>query len=61
MFAVLPFCNPGFTGGAGRFPQISGLAVTFSCNGIPPVVSGMWMEDVGWDGRHPHSNPYRRH
>ncbi len=26
----------------GRFPQISGLRVTFACNGTTPVVTGMW-------------------
>ena len=37
-----PFCFPGFTGGTGRFPQVSGLKVTFACNGTTPVVTGMW-------------------
>jgi len=35
-----PFCNPAIS--TGRFPQISGLKVTFSCNGTAPVVTGMW-------------------
>ncbi|HKQ24694.1 MAG TPA: 5'-nucleotidase C-terminal domain-containing protein [Burkholderiales bacterium] len=26
----------------GRFPQISGMRVTFTCNGLAPVVTGMW-------------------
>ncbi|GAP12529.1 5'-nucleotidase/2',3'-cyclic phosphodiesterase [Longilinea arvoryzae] len=47
-----PFCYPGFTGGTGRFPQISGLAVTFSCNGTTPVVTGMWRTPTGMGGTH---------
>ena len=45
-----PFCNPGFSGGTGRFPQISGLKVTFACNGITPVVTGMWKTPQGING-----------
>ncbi len=47
-----PFCDPGFTGGTGRFPQISGLAVTFACSGITPVVTGMWRTPDGMAGTH---------
>ena len=36
-----PFCQPGFAGGTGRFPQISGLKVQFHCDGIVPVVDSM--------------------
>jgi 2',3'-cyclic-nucleotide 2'-phosphodiesterase (5'-nucleotidase family) len=37
-----PFCEPGFAGGTGRFPQISGLKVQFHCNGTTPVIDGLW-------------------
>ena len=30
--------RPDFAGGTGRFPQISGLKVTYTCNGTTPVV-----------------------
>lgn len=42
-----PFCDPGFAGGTGRFPQVSGLKVQFHCNGITPVVDGMWKAPDG--------------
>jgi 2',3'-cyclic-nucleotide 2'-phosphodiesterase (5'-nucleotidase family) len=42
-----PFCDPGFTGGTGRFPQISGLKVQFHCEGTTPVVDGMWKAPEG--------------
>ncbi len=45
-----PFCQPGFAGGTGRFPQISGLKVTFHCVGITPVVDGMWKTPNGIGG-----------
>jgi 2',3'-cyclic-nucleotide 2'-phosphodiesterase (5'-nucleotidase family) len=45
-----PFCDPGFTGGTGRFPQVSGLKVTFACNGTTPVVTGMWKTPQGIGG-----------
>jgi hypothetical protein len=37
-----PFCHPAFPGGTGRFPQVSGLRVRFSCNGVTPSIVGMW-------------------
>jgi 2',3'-cyclic-nucleotide 2'-phosphodiesterase (5'-nucleotidase family)/predicted AlkP superfamily phosphohydrolase/phosphomutase len=43
-----PFCNP--TIATGRFPQVSGLKVTFSCNGTVPVVKGMWKAPDGPTG-----------
>jgi len=43
-----PFCNPLIA--TGRFPQISGLKVTFACNGITPVVTGMWKTPQGIGG-----------
>ena len=45
-----PFCDAAFTGGTGRFPQISGLHVTFACNGTTPVVTGMWKTPQGIGG-----------
>ncbi len=45
-----PFCFPAIAGGTGRFPQISGLKVTFTCNGTTPVVTGMWKTPQGIGG-----------
>jgi 2',3'-cyclic-nucleotide 2'-phosphodiesterase (5'-nucleotidase family) len=45
-----PFCDPNFLGGTGRFPQVSGLKVTFECNGTTPVVTGMWKTPEGIGG-----------
>jgi 2',3'-cyclic-nucleotide 2'-phosphodiesterase (5'-nucleotidase family) len=45
-----PFCDPAFTGGTGRFPQVSGLRVTFECSGTTPVVTGMWKTPDGIGG-----------
>ncbi len=42
-----PFCDVGFAGGTGRFPQISGLKVEFHCNGTTPVVDAMWKAPDG--------------
>jgi len=47
-----PACDPAFTGGTGRFPQISGLAVTYTCSGTLPVVTGMWKTPDGMGGVH---------
>ena len=44
-----PACDPSFAGGTGRFPQISGLRVTYTCNGMTPVVTGMWKTPEGID------------
>jgi 2',3'-cyclic-nucleotide 2'-phosphodiesterase (5'-nucleotidase family) len=43
-----PFCNPAIA--TGRFPQVSGLKVTFHCNGTTPVVDGMWKTPAGIGG-----------
>lgn len=43
-----PFCDPGIP--TGRFPQISGMKVTFTCNGTSPVVTGMWKAPNGVGG-----------
>jgi 2',3'-cyclic-nucleotide 2'-phosphodiesterase (5'-nucleotidase family) len=45
-----PACDPNFTGGTGRFPQVSGLRVTYTCNGTTPVVTGMWKTPEGIGG-----------
>jgi 2',3'-cyclic-nucleotide 2'-phosphodiesterase (5'-nucleotidase family) len=45
-----PFCDPGFAGGTGRFPQVSGLKVQFHCNGTTPVVDAMWKAPDGVGG-----------
>jgi 2',3'-cyclic-nucleotide 2'-phosphodiesterase (5'-nucleotidase family) len=45
-----PACDPAFVGGTGRFPQISGLKVTYTCNGTTPVVTGMWKTPQGISG-----------
>jgi len=43
-----PACNSAIA--TGRFPQISGLAVTYACNGTTPVVTGMWRAPDGPGG-----------
>lgn len=43
-----PACNPAIA--TGRFPQISGIKVTFTCNGTTPVVTGMWKTPEGIAG-----------
>jgi 2',3'-cyclic-nucleotide 2'-phosphodiesterase (5'-nucleotidase family)/predicted AlkP superfamily phosphohydrolase/phosphomutase len=43
-----PVCNSQIA--TGRFPQVSGLKVTFTCNGLTPVVTGMWKTPQGING-----------
>jgi 2',3'-cyclic-nucleotide 2'-phosphodiesterase (5'-nucleotidase family) len=43
-----PVCDPAIA--TGRFPQVSGLRVTFSCNGTTPDVTGMWLAPTGPQG-----------
>ncbi len=43
-----PFCNVAIA--TGRFPQVSGLRVTFTCNGTTPVITGMWKTPDGATG-----------
>ncbi len=43
-----PACNPEVA--TGRFPQISGARVTFTCEGATPVVTGMWTTPEGMGG-----------
>ena len=45
-----PACDPAFAGGTGRFPQVSGLRATYTCNGTTPVVTGMWKTPAGIGG-----------
>jgi 2',3'-cyclic-nucleotide 2'-phosphodiesterase (5'-nucleotidase family) len=35
-----PACNVAIA--TGRFPQLSGMRATYTCNGTTPVVTGMW-------------------
>jgi 2',3'-cyclic-nucleotide 2'-phosphodiesterase (5'-nucleotidase family) len=37
-------------GGTGRTPQISGLKITFHCNGTVPVIDGVWKAPDGPSG-----------
>ncbi|HEX2363296.1 MAG TPA: 5'-nucleotidase C-terminal domain-containing protein [Jiangellaceae bacterium] len=43
-----PACNTAIA--TGRFPQISGLTATYTCNGTTPVVTGMWKAPDGPSG-----------
>lgn len=43
-----PVCNAAIA--TGRFPQVSGLKATFTCNGTTPVVTGMWKTPEGMGG-----------
>ena len=43
-----PSCNPAIA--TGRFPQVSGLKITYACNGTTPVVTGMWKAPQGVGG-----------
>ena len=43
-----PKCNPAIA--TGRFPQISGLKAQYHCNGLVPVVDGMWKAPDGVSG-----------
>jgi 2',3'-cyclic-nucleotide 2'-phosphodiesterase (5'-nucleotidase family) len=43
-----PVCDPAIH--TGRFPQVSGLKVTFACSGTTPVVTGMWKAPDGPSG-----------
>jgi 2',3'-cyclic-nucleotide 2'-phosphodiesterase (5'-nucleotidase family) len=48
-----PACNPAFPGGTGRFPQVSGLKITYTCTILPPgagstpVLTGLWKAPDG--------------
>jgi 2',3'-cyclic-nucleotide 2'-phosphodiesterase (5'-nucleotidase family) len=43
-----PVCNVAIA--TGRFPQISGLKATYTCNGTTPVITGMWRTPDGIGG-----------
>jgi 2',3'-cyclic-nucleotide 2'-phosphodiesterase (5'-nucleotidase family) len=43
-----PVCDS--TIATGRFPQVSGLRATFTCNGTTPEVTGMWKTPDGIGG-----------
>lgn len=43
-----PKCNTAIS--TGRFPQVSGLKVTYECSGTTPVVTGMWKTPDGAGG-----------
>ncbi|MFN8196018.1 MAG: 5'-nucleotidase C-terminal domain-containing protein [Nocardioidaceae bacterium] len=43
-----PVCSSAIA--TGRFPQLSGLRATFTCNGTTPVVTGMWLTPDGIGG-----------
>ena len=50
-----PACNPAFAGGTGRFPQVSGLQITYTA-ALPgarstPIVTGLWKAPDGPAGR----------
>ena len=45
---LIPRCDPNAL--SGRFPQISGIRVTFTCNSLVPVVTGMWKTPNGIGG-----------
>jgi 2',3'-cyclic-nucleotide 2'-phosphodiesterase (5'-nucleotidase family) len=45
---VSPKCNPAIA--TGRFPQISGLRMTYHCNGLVPVIDGIWKTPAGIGG-----------
>jgi 2',3'-cyclic-nucleotide 2'-phosphodiesterase (5'-nucleotidase family)/predicted AlkP superfamily phosphohydrolase/phosphomutase len=44
-----PACGD-VAGGTGRFPQVSGIKVTFKCTGTVPSVTGMWKTSTGMTG-----------
>jgi len=43
-----PKCDPAIA--TGRFPQVSGLKVQYHCNGLTPVIDGMWKAPEGVTG-----------
>ncbi len=45
-----PACDPTFAGGTGRFPQVSGLVVSYHCNGTVPVVDSVQRAPDGTAG-----------
>ena len=45
-----PACDPAFAGGTGRFPQVSGLVVSYHCSGTVPVVDSVQRAPDGTSG-----------
>ena len=45
-----PSCGD-LVGGTGRSPQVSGIKVTFTCNGAVPSVTAMWKTPTGVGGQ----------
>lgn len=43
-----PKCNVAIA--TGRFPQVSGLKITYGCNGLVPVITGIWKAPQGVNG-----------
>jgi 2',3'-cyclic-nucleotide 2'-phosphodiesterase (5'-nucleotidase family) len=43
-----PACDPSIS--TGRFPQVSGLVLNYTCNGTTPIVTGMWKAPEGPEG-----------
>jgi 2',3'-cyclic-nucleotide 2'-phosphodiesterase (5'-nucleotidase family) len=43
-----PACDPNVH--TGRFPQLSGLRVTYTCTGTTPAITGMWKTPEGIGG-----------
>ena len=60
-----PACDPTFTGGTGRFPQVSGLKITYTCTTLPPgrLDAGRHraLEGAGRAGGHAHADRSGRH
>jgi 2',3'-cyclic-nucleotide 2'-phosphodiesterase (5'-nucleotidase family) len=42
---VSPACDPAIH--TGRFPQVSGIRFTYTCNGTSPAITGMWKTPDG--------------
>jgi 2',3'-cyclic-nucleotide 2'-phosphodiesterase (5'-nucleotidase family) len=43
-----PVCNSAIA--TGRFPQIAGVRAAFHCNGLQPVIDGIWKTPNGIGG-----------
>jgi 2',3'-cyclic-nucleotide 2'-phosphodiesterase (5'-nucleotidase family) len=48
MNGFLPVCNPAIA--TGRFPQVAGVKVEFSCSGLTPVIHNIWKTPEGPSG-----------
>jgi len=48
MNGVSPNCDSAIH--TGRTPQLSGMRITFTCNGTTPVITGMWLTPQGMGG-----------